>query len=205
MIPLAGFFVAPRDAGGLQGARIRPPGVTVVGDQVRRAIGHQRIQQLARRHRSAERLVVPAPPGDPLALRMRLRPDANRVLDVLEGLRVSEADLIERQAAADQVRVRVVEAGHHRAALGVDHDGLRALEPLDLAVRPDADHLVAAHGDGLRELVALGRVDVAVDHDEIDRPVVFALRADDESCDDRDADDERHGVSREAGRHCSKF
>ena len=63
-------------------------------------------------------------------------------------VRVGEADLIERQAAADEMRVRVVEAGQDRAALGVDHDRLRAPEPLDLAVRSDAEDLVALHGDG---------------------------------------------------------
>ena len=82
---------------------------------------------------------------------MRFGPDADRVLDLVDGGGVAEADLIERQAAADEMRVRVVETGHDRAALGVDDDGLRALEPLDLAVRSDADDLVAADGDGLGE------------------------------------------------------
>ncbi len=92
--------------------------------------------------------------------------------------------------------------GHHRAALGVDHDGLRAPESLNLAVRADADDLVAANRDGLREIAAaVGRVDLAVDDDQIDRAIVFALRADDQTGDESDPDNEGHGVSREAGRH----
>ncbi len=117
---------------------VGPAGVPVIGNQVRRAIGHERVEQLPRRHGAAERLVVPAAAGDPLALGMRFRPDANRVLDLFERGGVAETDLIERQAAADQVRVRVVEAGHHRADLGVDDGGLRAAQPLNLAVRSDA-------------------------------------------------------------------
>ena len=99
---------------------------------------------------------------------------------------VAEIDLIERQAAVDEVRVRVVEAGHDGAALGVDDDGLRALEALNLAVRSDADDLVAAHGHRLRQIgAAIGRVDLAVDDDQIHRAIVFALRADDETGDER--------------------
>ena len=65
-----------------------------------------------------------------------------------------KVDLIERQAAADEVRVRVVEAGHDRAALGVDDGGLRAAQALNLAVRADAHDLVAADGDGFGEIGA---------------------------------------------------
>ncbi len=98
--------------------------------------------------------------------------------------------------------MRVVEAGHDRAALGVDDDGLRALEALNLAVRSDADDLVAANGHGFGEIAAaVGGVDLAVDHDQIHRAIVFALRADDETGDESHPDNESHGISREAGRH----
>ncbi len=133
---------------------------------------------------------------------MRLGPDADRVLDLVDGGGVAEVDLIERQAAVDEVRVRVVEPGHDRAALGVDDDGLRALEALNFAVRADADDLVAADGDRLREIgAAIGGVDLAVDDDQIDRAIVFALRADDETGDEGHPDDERHDICRETGRH----
>src|SRR5215213_3555352 len=98
--------------------------------------------------------------------------------------------------------MRVVEPAHDGAALGVDHGCLRATEALNLAVRSDLDDLVAAHGDRFGEIAAaIGSVDLAVDHDQINRTIVFALRADDQPGDESYPDYECHGVSREAGGH----
>jgi hypothetical protein len=83
---------------------------------------------------------------------MRLGPDANRVLDFFHGGGVGQAHLIERQAAANQMRVRIVEAGNDCAAPGVDDHRLRAAEPLNLAIGADADDLVAGDRDRFGEV-----------------------------------------------------
>ena len=98
--------------------------------------------------------------------------------------------------------MRVVEARQHRAALGVDDDRLRSTQALDFAVGPDTDDLVAGDCEGLRQFgAAVGRIDLAVDDDQIDRTIVVSLRADDEAGDESHPDNERHGICREAGRH----
>src|SRR4029453_13783729 len=67
---------------------------------------------------------------------------------------------------------------------------------------PTLFRAVAANPRGFGELVSpIGLIDVAVDHDQINRSIVFALRADDETGNDRDADDEGHDVGRDTGRH----
>ena len=125
-----------------------------------------------------------------------------RVFHLVERGRVRETDLIERETAVDEVRVRVVEAGDDRAAFGVDRQGLRAAEAQNLAVRPDADDLVAAHRDRLGQVGGtVARIDLAVDHDQIHRAIVFALRANDQTGDESNPDNECHGISRKAGRH----
>ena len=78
---------------------------------------------------------------------------------------------------------------------------LRALQALDFAVRADTHDFVAADRDGFREVGgAIARVDLAVNHDQIHRAIVFALRANDETGDERYPDNECHGISREARR-----
>ncbi len=100
------------------------------------------------------------------------------------------------------MRVRVVEARQHGAALRIDHRRLRAAQPPDLAVGADANDLVAAHGDGLGQLGrAVARIDPCIDDDQIDRAIVFALGADNQPGDQGDADDAGHQIGHEAGRH----
>ena len=132
---------------------------------------------------------------------MRLGPHPDGVLDLLDGGRRVEADLIERQPPADQVSVCIVETGQHCAAIGVDHRRLRAPQALHLAVRADPHHLVAAHRDRLGELVVFARVNLAVNDDQIDGTIVFALRTDDQPGDDRDTNNESDGVCGETCGH----
>jgi hypothetical protein len=117
----------------------------------------------------------------------------------------ARSGLIERQAAADQVRVRIVVAGDHRAAPCVYLRRLGASQPPDLAVRPDADDRVAAHRHRFGELILIAGVDFAVHHNQIDGAVVFALRADDQSGNHRHTNNERYGIRREAGSHLFGF
>ena len=109
--------------------------------------------------------------------------------------------MIERETARKKMRVRVVEARQHRAALRVDHGGLCPTEALNLTIRPDPDHLVAAHGDRVGQLRAVAGIDTSVDNDQIDRAIIFALGANDETGDEGDADNTRHQICHEAGRH----
>ena len=192
----------PRDTCQLERLAVGPTRVTVVGHQVRGPVGHQPVEHLAGWQRPRKRLVVPTAARDPGAFGMRLGPDSDRVLNLVEGRRFEQVDLIERQPAADEVGMRIVEAGHDRAALGVDDRGLGALQALDLAVRSDANHLVAANRDRLGHVrAATACVDLAVNHDQVNRVIVRPLGADNESGDQRHADDAGHEIGRDAGRH----
>ena len=64
------------------------------------------------------------------------------------------------------------------------------------------ENLVALHGHGFgHRAVAIGGVHAAIEHDQIDRARILALRADDQPGDDRGADDEGDEICREACRH----
>ena len=145
--------------------------MAVVRRQIRGPIGNQRVEHLPRRQTSDEGLVVPAATGHPVAIGIGRRPGSNRLLDDWKRPGFEQVDLIERETAADQVCVRVVEAGNDRASTRVDDDGLGTAQPLDLAARPDLQNLVPLHRHGFgHRSVAVGRVHAAIDNDEIDRP-----------------------------------
>ena len=68
--------------------------------------------------------------------------------------------------------------GKHGGAVRVQHHGLGAAQALDVAIRADAQDLVAADGDGLLEVAPPPGIDLAVDDDQVDRAAgVVALRA----------------------------
>ena len=88
----------------------------------------------------------------------------------------------------------------------VEHDGLCAAQALDLAIRSDAQYLVAANGDGFLQVGAAARIDLAVDDDEVDGAArIIALRADDEAGDEGRADDDGNKNGREARRHFRRY
>ena len=93
--------------------------------------------------------------------------------------------------------------GNDRAPLGVDDDGLGALEAGDLTIGADAQNLVAANGHGLGHRAAPIRgVDGGVPDNEVHRPLtVVALRTDDQAGDQRRGDDRDDNVSGQARRH----
>jgi hypothetical protein len=104
------------------------------------------------------------------------------------------------------MRVRVVEAGKNGAALRIDHDGLRPTKPVHFSRRAHVQDLVALHRHRFcHRPIAIGGVDAPVHHDQINRPIVGSLSANDQTGDERDRDDERDDVSRDAGGHGRGF
>ena len=58
-------------------------------------------------------------------------------------------------------------------------------------LEPDAEDLIAADGNGLLQVGAAARVDLAVDDDQVDRAArIVTLRADDEAGDEGSPDDD---------------
>ncbi len=72
------------------------------------------------------------------------------------GRRSAQIDLLEGRAEAHEVAVRVVQAGNHRAAAGVDDARLRALHRQRAGVVADEHDAAAAADQGLR--LRAGRV-----------------------------------------------
>ena len=70
--------------------------------------------------------------------------------------------MFERQGARHQLKTRVVHAWDDGGAVRVEHDGLRASQALDLAVRADAKNLVAPDGHGFLKLCVAPGVNLAV-------------------------------------------
>ncbi len=104
--------------------------------------------------------------------------------------------------AIEQPHVGLDEPRQHGAAFCVDHDRLRTTQALDLARAADAKDLVALNRDRFGVGVfAVRGVETAVDHHQIDGAIVFALRADDETGDEGDADDDSDDVRRETSGH----
>ena len=64
---------------------------------------------------------------------IRVRERGDRRLDLVERGRVEQVDPLEREAARDEVHVRVVEAGEDGAAPGIDLDGAGLPQAPDLA------------------------------------------------------------------------
>ena len=98
-----GIGGAPRHARELQRLRVGPAAVTVIRRQIRRPIGHERIEELARGQSAAERVVVPAAAGHPGAIGIERGPCADRLFDRGQRLGVEQVDLAERQAAAQEM------------------------------------------------------------------------------------------------------
>ena len=93
--------------------------------------------------------------------------------------------------------------GSTARAQGVEENGLRTAQTVDLAVAANAQDLVAANGDGFRRAArGVRRIHLGVEDNEVHRTVaIVALRADDEPCDQGCGDDPDNDVGSEAGGH----
>ncbi len=111
--------------------------------------------------------------------------------------------MFQRQAAFDQVQMRIVEAWQYGRPLRVDHHRLGALQSDDLAVAADFEDLVGTNSDRFRGFVGgLAGKDHGVVDDQINRAVtVVTLGPNDQSCDQRHPDDANHEVGGEACGH----
>ena len=69
-------------------------------------------------------------------------------------------DVIHLEAAAEHVRVDVVETGDDGAAVRVDDRGLRTAQAFDLVVAADQRDPIPANGDGLPNRAAVSRINV---------------------------------------------
>ena len=143
-----------RDLGEAQRGRVGPAGVAVVGGEVGRAVGNERVELDTRGQASGEGRVAPALAGDPARVGMSPGPraDAGGERGEVEG--VVEPQLLERPAAPEQVQVRVDEARRHEAAAQLDDVGALARERTDLTAAPDLEHGRATDRDGLGERLA---------------------------------------------------
>ena len=178
--------------------------MTVAGRHERGPIRHDAVEQVAGRQPAGKHTVVPAVAEHPGPIGVCAGEGGDRRLDGRQGGRPEQVGAIHREAGAQQVQVRVVEAGQQRAAPGVDLDGLRPPQAAHLARAPDAQDLVAANRhrafEGRRPV---GREHLRVEDDQIDRPaVVVPLGADNEAGDHRDGhdrDDDERGETRGHG------
>ena len=108
---------------------------------------------------------------------------ADARLDVLERLRALQIDGLHLEAAAEHVRVDVVESGHHRAAVRVDDLRVGSPPLRDLVVRAEGSNPVAGNGERLVQAAAVRRVNGAVDHDEIGGSLEATLKGSPHSSD----------------------
>jgi len=110
--------------------------------------------------------------------------------------------VLERERAAHQVHLCVVEAREHRRTVRIEDHGLGASQPLDLSIRTDPEDLVATDGHGFLKRGTSARIDLAVDDDEIDRAAgIVALGTDDEAGNEGRSDDDGHEYRGQARRH----
>ena len=79
-----------------------------------------------------------------------------------------QVDLPEREPAADEVHVRVVEAWHDRTAAGIHDAGLGSAQLLDVCGGADSLDGAAANRDGFGGGAGLvGDEYLAIDHDQV--------------------------------------
>src|SRR5687767_7381954 len=101
--------------------------------------------------------------------------------------------MLERQRARHKLHATIVETRNDAGPMRIQHDRLRATQPLDVAIRSDAKNLIAADGNRFLKSGAAAWIHLAVDYDEIDRAGgVVALGANDQSCDERRPDNDDH-------------
>ena len=148
---------------------------------------------------------IPAAAHHPRAIRTRGRPVSNARLYGVERQVLGQGDVVQAEAAVDEVYVRIVEARKERATLGVEDDRLRTAQAKNLAVAADTKDLVPSNRDRLCEgACPIGCVDLGVVDDEVHWPVgVVALRAHDQPGDQRGRHDSYDDVCGETGRHAT--
>ena len=114
--------------------------------------------------------------------------------------------MFERQRAGHELHPRVIQPRQHGGAVRVEHDCLRAPEALDVAIRSDAQNLVAANRQGFLKVGAAAGIDLAVDDDEVDGAArIIALGADDEAGDESRPDDDGNKNGRKSRRHFCRY
>ena len=150
-------FRRPRvgpDAGEPHGERVRQPHVSVEPLNEDRVVGGDGVDELVDRERLARPgFVIPEAAEDPAALRLTCRIVAETAREVLLARRGTQVDADQFVGAADQVHVRVVEAGHEQPAASVDHPRLRVSRRPDVFVAADrpmrSPHTATACADGI--------------------------------------------------------
>ena len=196
-----------RNLGELERVRVDPRRMAVVADDLRRAIGDDRVELLPGRQAAAKRLRIPSTPKHPRRVGVCGRPGPDPRLHFVERVRAVQIDAIEAEPTGDEIEVCIVETGNDRRALGIDHRSLRTAEPHDLALASDAQNLVAADGDGFRHrAVRTCGIHLRVVDDHVDRTVgVAALRADNQSGDERRSDDSHNDIGGQSGGHTGRI
>jgi hypothetical protein len=191
------------DARRRQRLRVQPERAAVLRQKLHGPVAHDRVELRARRQ-IREDVVRPAGARDPLGVRTRRGPGLDSLLDLVECLCAEQLHTVAREPAGDERRMRIVEPRNDRRSLRVDDGRLRPAVAHDLALAADLENFVAADGDGFRHRTAVvGGIDPGVVDDEIDGAAgVVAVRADDQSRDERrpdDGDDEESGKTRGHG------
>ena len=139
------------DAREAQRHGVGPAGVAVVGDEEGRAARHQGVELQRRGEAAGERGVGPPPAGHPVGVGVGRRPALHALREGAEGEVLVEAQLLEREAPAQQVQVAVDEAGRDEAPAEVHDLGALPRQLADVGARADREHRRPAHGEGLDE------------------------------------------------------
>ncbi len=158
-----------RDARLLEREAVGPTDVPVHALQEDRVARRNGVEVCARRPLAAPKCVIPTAPRNPTP-RPRLG-DAlgDAPLRLFERARAVQVDAQEREAAAREMDVRVVEAGRHETALQVNLARRRVARP-QVARRADGDDATALNGHRLGQRPArVGGEDFAIEEQEFDR------------------------------------
>ena len=191
------------DAGKLERLRVGPGDVAVFARDEHRTVLHGLVENLpCGRVRRGEQIVVAVAAEQPGGRRLVFGVMAKFGFDIAGRSGRREIQVFERQCAAHELHARVVQPRQDGRTVRVEHDGLRAAQALDLAIRSDPQYLIAANGDGFLKVGAAAGIDLAVDDDEVDGAAgIIALRADNEAGDEGGADDDGNKNGRKARRH----
>src|SRR5882724_2630839 len=130
--------------------------MSVEASHHRGLIRHDGIELLARRQTTGKRSVAPAATADPVSVGVSCGKLPNPVLHGRERLHALEVDVVQFQAAAEDVRVNVVESRHHGGAVRVNHLSGGAAKPADVVVGANGHDVIAAYREGLLKRLTVG-------------------------------------------------
>lgn len=157
-----------RDPGEAQRGRVGPAGVSVVGGEESGAIGDERVELRAVRQPAGERRVGPALADDPRLRPVGRGPRADPARDRLEREVLVEAQLVEREAAAEQVQVAVDEPGDDATPPQLDDVRALAGELPHLGARADREDRRPPDSEGLGlRLRGIAGEDAAAEEDAV--------------------------------------